>query len=80
VTSRNAARVLLAEIVIMTVQSLVDRIRGEFHEMPGMQLTLAQAQRLFGLDSTACRNAIDALVEASFLRWTESGTIVRAAD
>jgi hypothetical protein len=46
--------------------------------MPGMQLTLAQAQRLFGLEPTACRRVIDALVDASFLRWTASGTIVRA--
>jgi hypothetical protein len=48
--------------------------------MPGLQLTLAQAQRLFGLDPLACRRVIDALVEASFLRWTPSGTIVQAGD
>jgi len=62
----------------MKVQSLVDRIRGEFREMPGLQLTLAEAQRLFGLDPASCRNVIDALVETSFLRWTASGTIVQA--
>jgi len=62
----------------MKVQLLVERIRGEFCEMPGLQLTFAQAQRLFGLDSAACRHVIDALVEASFLRWTTSGTIVQA--
>jgi hypothetical protein len=65
---------------IMNVQSLVDRIRGEFREMPGLQLTLAQAQRLFGLDPAACRHVIDTLVAASFLRWTPSGTIVQAGD
>jgi hypothetical protein len=64
----------------MKVQLLVDRIRGEFREMPGLQLTLAQAQRLFGLDPVACRRVIDALVEASFLRWTPSGTIVQAGE
>jgi hypothetical protein len=64
----------------MKVQLLLDRIRGEFREMPGLQLTLAQAQRLFGLDPTACRHVIDALVEASFLRWTASGTIVQAGE
>jgi len=46
--------------------------------MPGLQLTLDQAQRLFGLDKAACRHVIDTLVEASFLRWTASGTIVQA--
>jgi hypothetical protein len=64
----------------MKVQSLVERIRGEFREMPGMQLTLVQAQRLFGLEPAACRNVIDTLVDASFLRWTSSGTIVKAGD
>jgi hypothetical protein len=62
----------------MKVSALVERIRGEFREMPGLQLTLDQAQRLFGLDKAACRHVIDTLVEASFLRWTESGTIVQA--
>ncbi len=65
---------------IMKVHLLVDRIRGEFREMPGLQLTLAQAQRLFGLDPTACRQVIEMLVDASFLRWTASGTIVQAGD
>ena len=48
--------------------------------MPGLQLTPAQAQRLFGLDPAACRHAIDSLVAAAFLRWTASGTIVQARD
>jgi hypothetical protein len=64
----------------MKVHLLVERIRGEFREMPGLQLTLAQAQRLFGLDPTACRQVIEALVDASFLRWTSSGTVVQAGD
>jgi len=64
----------------MKVQALVERIRGEFREMPGLQLTLAQAQRLFGLDQVACRRVIDMLVEASFLRWTDAGMIVQVGD
>ena len=48
--------------------------------MPGLQLTFAQAQRLFGLEAAACRRVIDALVESSLLRWTASGTIVRAGE
>ena len=48
--------------------------------MPGLQLTLVQAQRLFGLDPAACRQVIDSLVDASFLRWTASGTVVQAGD
>jgi hypothetical protein len=76
----HPARVLLLVGTIMKVPSLTERIRGEFREMPGMQLTITQAQRLFGLDAAACRHVIDALVEASFLRWTPSGTIVQAGE
>ncbi len=57
---------------------LAQRIRGEFHEMPGMQLTLPQAQRLFGLEPVVCRQVIDTLVDACFLRWTAQGTVARA--
>lgn len=56
---------------------LLNRVRGEFIEMPGLQLTLPQASRLWGLDQYTCQSVIDALVEASFLRWTPRGTIVR---
>ena len=62
----------------MQAPILFDRIRGEFNEMPGMQLTIAQASRLWGMDQIACRRIIDALVETAFLRWTPSGTVVRA--
>jgi hypothetical protein len=62
----------------MAARPLVDRIKGEFIEMPGLQLTLAQAARLWGMDPVACRHVIDVLVDAAFLRWTPSGTIVRA--
>ena len=61
----------------MQAQSMFERIRGEFNEMPGLQLTIAQASRLWGMDQTACQRVIDALVEAAFLRWTPSGTVVR---
>ena len=62
----------------MQTATLFERVRGEFNEMPGLQLTIAQAARLWGLDQVACRRVIDALVEAAFLRWTPDGTIVRA--
>jgi hypothetical protein len=59
--------------------ALMTRIRSEFLEMPGLQLTVPQAARLWGLEAGACRAVIDALVETSFLRWTSAGTIRRAA-
>jgi hypothetical protein len=63
----------------MESATLVQRVRGEFIEMPGLQLTMAQAARLWGLDIAACRHVVDVLVEAAFLRWTDGGKIVRAA-
>ena len=62
----------------MESATLVERVRGEFIEMPGLQLTMAQAARLWGLDITACRNVVEVLVESAFLRWTDGGKIVRA--
>ena len=62
----------------MQFPSLVERVRGEFIEMPGLQLTIAQAARLWGLDLAASRNVVDVLVESAFLRWTAGGKIVRA--
>jgi hypothetical protein len=62
----------------MPIHALVDRIRGEFIEMPGLQLTVAEAARLWGLDMKACQHVVEALVAASFLRWTAAGKIIRA--
>ncbi len=62
----------------MMPAALVERVRGEFNEMPGLQLTMEQAARLWGMDASSCREVIDALVESAFLRWTSSGRVVRA--
>ena len=61
----------------MDFHRLVHRVRSEFIEMPGLQLTLPQAARLWGLDHEASRLVIDALVEGAFLRWTPRGTVIR---
>jgi len=57
--------------------SIVQRIREEFREMPGLRLTPAQAVRLWGLEMETCRQIIDALVAGSFLRWTAAGAVTR---
>jgi len=54
------------------------RVRGEYIEMPGLRLTLAQAQRLWGLDRTACDALLGALVDAKFLFRTRDGAFVRS--
>jgi hypothetical protein len=62
----------------MESYSLVDRVRSEFLEMPGLRLTPAQAARLWGMDDKSCDRVISALVRSAFLRWTASGMVVRS--
>jgi len=59
------------------IQDVLRRIQGEFLEMPGLRLTLVQAQRLWRLDETSCNAALRALVDARFLARTRDGAFVR---
>jgi hypothetical protein len=63
----------------MTSSDAIDRIRAEFVEMPGLELTLPQASRLWGLGVGDCRRIIDALVACGFLKWTMKRTVLRAS-
>jgi DNA-binding IclR family transcriptional regulator len=56
------------------------RIRAEYLEMPGLRLTLAQAQRLCGVEASTCRAVLDELVEARFLSLKPDGTYARASE
>lgn len=60
------------------VDELTDRIRVEYQTMPGLRLTIAQAQRLWGLDRHACHAVLTVLIETKFLRRTKDGRFVRA--
>jgi hypothetical protein len=61
----------------MCFATIVDRVQGEFMEMPDLELTMPQAIRLWSLGADDCRYVIDALVDAGFLAWTAKRTIVR---
>jgi hypothetical protein len=54
------------------------RVQGEYREMPGLRLTPAQAQRLWGLDRAACDALLGALVDAKFLLRTRDGAFMRS--
>ena len=56
----------------------IDRIRGEYQEMPGLSLTEPQGQRLWGLTPSACREVLETLRSSGFLRRTYRGQYVRA--
>ena len=57
---------------------LLTRIRGEYHEMPGLRLTLQQARRLLNLDHLTCSAALAVLEAAGFLATTRDGAFVLA--
>jgi hypothetical protein len=59
---------------------LVDRVRSEFLEMPGLRLTLPQAARLWGLDLPSCEAVVDALIRSAFLQRTATGAVTRVDD
>ena len=48
-------------------QEVLERLRAEYLEMPGLQLTVEQVQRLCGIERAMCRVVLDTLVEAKFL-------------
>jgi hypothetical protein len=61
----------------MSFSTIVDMVRGEFLEMPGLELTEAQAIKLWNLDGDECRYVLDVLVAAGFLQWTTRRTVIR---
>ena len=61
----------------MPINEVLQRIQGEFIEMPGLRITASQAQRLWGLDRDVCDALLGALVDARFLSQTRDGAYVR---
>jgi hypothetical protein len=59
------------------IGELLLRIEGEYQEMPGLSLTVAQAKRLWGLDDSTCAFVLTTLIERRVLRQTTSGTYLR---
>jgi hypothetical protein len=57
---------------------LIGRIRSEFHEMPGLTLTPAQAARLWSLDRATSTRILEDLASAGFLCRTRRGAYLRA--
>ena len=56
----------------------LQRIRAEYIEMPGMQLTALQVQRLAGVNALICARVLEELVMAGLLRRAIDGTFGRS--
>ena len=61
----------------MRIDDVLQRIQGEYVEMPGLRLTAPQAQRLWGLERDTCEALLGALVDAKFLAQTRDGAFIR---
>jgi hypothetical protein len=56
---------------------LLERIRSEFAEMPGLRLTRDQAMRLWSMPAEACDRIFRELERAGFLREFDNGAYGR---
>jgi hypothetical protein len=53
-------------------------VRAEYLEVPGLDLTREQVQRLWGLDQETCDSLLAALLESRFLKRTRDNRYLRA--
>jgi hypothetical protein len=58
-------------------QAMVNRVRGEFDEMPCLRVTPDQARVLFGLSADTSDWILNRLVQDGFLVQTPEGQYVR---
>ena len=57
---------------------LLDIVRGEYVEMPGLRLSRRQAQRLWAIDAETCDAVLGALEHSHFLEKNEDDEFMRA--
>ena len=50
-----------------TIEDVLNRLRAEFLEMPGLRLKFDQVQRLCGVERTICQMVLDLLVDEEFI-------------
>ena len=61
-------------------RDVVERVRMEYLEMPGLALTSCQAGRLFNLDAGVCEDILSRLVQEGFLSRSVSGRLLRRTE
>jgi len=62
----------------MEIDGLAMRIRSEYREMPGLELTFAQARVMWQLDTPTCGAVLQKLVDEGFLRGRPDGRFIAA--
>jgi hypothetical protein len=61
-----------------TIRDLTLRVQAEYAEMPGLNVTMAQAQRLLDIDRQTCVLVFRTLTQQGVLKRTAQGRFVRA--
>ena len=61
------------------LDALAARVRGEYGEMPGLQLTVSQACRRWQVEMSTCEMLLEQLVREGFLHKTDNGAYIAAA-
>jgi hypothetical protein len=60
------------------LETLLQRVREQYRDMPGLQLTKPQAARLFGVAPSVSAAMLRALVMENFLSRAGDGLFVRS--
>ena len=63
-----------------TIEDVVNHLRAEYLEMPGLRLKANQVQRLCGIEQTMCQRVLDSLLESNFLCLKPDGAYARTTD
>ena len=63
-----------------TVHDVIEHLRADYLEMPGLCLTPKQVARLCGVGRVMCQALLDALVASKFLCVKPGGRYVRLTD
>jgi len=62
-----------AQAVQAVLVNLVQRIREEFEEAPGLKVTVREAARFWGLDEETCGQVLARLLDVGFLARSGDG-------
>jgi hypothetical protein len=68
------------QLIAVSRDQILRRIRAEYLEMPGLRLTHAQAERLWGLDYPTCEELLERLTADRFLQRRGDGTYARSSE
>jgi hypothetical protein len=59
------------------IWTLMGQVQAEYAEMPGLSVTLPQAERLWAVDRATCEEAMSRLVAEGVLKRTRQGRFIR---